>query len=219
MPKGQRTPGAEACDAFGNGCEQGTPVTQVEDGSEPARPVRIPWQVGGESFTNRGAMALVPLVEELDLHTRHVDAGRALPPATLAADAKVHDVLHVVGDQSSGPELPGERETKTIGPAACQILFIACREVTRTHHTGVRLTAGPIVVAHLDGPEEVAPIRPIESGVDGHARVLRLVAEQPPIVHARGPYDPARIEEAGRVECVLHVHEGAHERRAIHDLV
>src|SRR5476651_93522 len=126
-------------------------------------------------------MTLMPLMKKLDLHSRHIDAGRALSPATFATDAEVHGFFHVVGGESTGSQLAGERQAKIIGPSACDVLFIAGCDVTGAHHACVGLTAGAIVVTHFHRAEEPAPIRPVECGIDGYAGVSRLIAEQPPV--------------------------------------
>ena len=65
------------------------------------------------------------MMQKLDLHLRHVDAGRAFAPATLATEAKIHGFEHRVRHQCIAAELPGQGQTKGIGAAAGQVLLVA----------------------------------------------------------------------------------------------
>ena len=72
-------------------------------------------------------MARVPLVQELDLHPRHIHADGALASARLAGDAEVESVLHRVGHQRVGSELAAQGEAQAVGaPAGDVLLFVDC---------------------------------------------------------------------------------------------
>ena len=105
-------------------------------------------------------MAGAALRLHLELHLRHVDAGRALAAAAFAADAEVERVTHRVAgqgfDAGAGIELTRERETQRVGAAARQVLLVARRAVARAHRAGVELAAVAVVVAHLDRLGEAA---------------------------------------------------------------
>jgi hypothetical protein len=94
----------------------------------------------------------------LDLHPRHVDAGRAVALAALAADAQVQRLLHRVARSGShvAPELARERQAQRVGAAARQVLLVARDAKARAHRAGVELAAVAVVVAHLDRLGEAA---------------------------------------------------------------
>src|SRR3954470_9480193 len=102
------------------------------------------------------------VVQELDLHLGHVDAGRALAPAALARDAEVERRLHLMRGEGVGAELAGDREPERIGAPAREVLLVERRAVGRAHGAAGELAAGAVVVAHLDGATEPAPFRPVE---------------------------------------------------------
>src|SRR3546814_1577207 len=97
------------------------------------------------------AVARLGMAEELDLHPRHVDAGRAVALAALAADAEVHGLVHRLAGEGIGAELAGQRQTQAVGAAARQMLLVASDAIARAHGAGVELAAMTVVVAHLDG--------------------------------------------------------------------
>ena len=96
-------------------------------------------------------MALVILVQKLDLHLRHVDTGRAFSLATLAADTEFHGFLHSLRSQRLLSQLPGQRQPQRIGPPTGYVTLIAGHPVGRAHRPSLELAARAIVVAHLDG--------------------------------------------------------------------
>ncbi|KWT97635.1 hypothetical protein APY03_1331 [Variovorax sp. WDL1] len=187
-------------------------------------------------------MAVLPLVvgEELDLHLRHVDAGRAVALAALAADAQVHGVANGVAGEGVGAELARERQAQRVGAPAREVLLVARDAVAGAHGAGVELAAVAVVVAHLDGLGEAAgdvaagagrggllghriglhvPGGPVEHGGDGDALVRPRrggggEAEEGAVVHLRRVDDLAGVEEADRVQLVLDGAEGLVDRRA-----
>src|SRR3546814_2173460 len=102
------------------------------------------------------AVARLVMAEELDLHPRHVDAGRAVALAALAADAEIHGLVHRLAGEGIGAALAGQRQTQAVGAAARQMLLVASDAIARAHGAGVALAAMTVVVAHLDGLGEAA---------------------------------------------------------------
>ena len=164
-------------------------------------------------------MAPVVVVQELDFHPRHIDAGRTLALAALAPDAQLHGFRHGVGDKGVRPKLAGDGEAERVGPPAGHVGLVPGDAEGRAHDVGVGFPAGAVVVAHLDGAGEAAPFGPVEHGLDGPGRIAGLVAEQAPVIHLRRPDDAARVEQSLRVEGVLDVFEGAHDAGPEHELV
>ena len=160
---------------------------------------------------------------DLDLHPRHVDAGRAFAPAGLAGDAELHRLRHLVGRQSVGPKLPADGEPQRVGAPARHVALVAGHAIARAHHAALERAAGAVVVAHLDRALETAAGarigRPVE--LRGHVVgvIVRAVAQQAAVVELRRAHDLAGIEQALRVETVLHLLEGAHQFLAEHLLV
>ena len=159
----------------------------------------------------------------LDLHARHVDAGRAFAAAGLARDAERHRLGHLVRSQRVRAELSRDREPQRIGAAARDVALVAGDAVARAHDAAVEFAAGAVVVAHLDGALETAagagPGRPVETRPYVLAAIARLEAEQRAVVEFRRPHHLARIEQAVRIEPILYFLEGAREARAEHRLV
>ena len=172
------------------------PVAQVQQRREPRGVRRVARQIGDEPVARGQAVPLAVVVQELDLHLRHVDAGRAFALAALARDAQRHRLAHRVGGQRVGAELARQRQAQRVGAAARQMLLVAGRAVGRAHHAGIGFAAGAVVVAHLGGAGEAAPFRPVERGLERQLRVARLEAEQAAVVHLRRPDDLAGVEQA-----------------------
>ena len=160
--------------------------------------------------------------QHLDLHPRHVDAGRAFAPACLAGDAELHRLRHLVGGERVGTELPGDGEPQCIGAAARDVLLVARRPVGRTHDAAGERAAGAVVVAHLDGALETAADagigRPVEHRRHRLAVIAGAVAEIGAVVEVRRPHDLAGIEQAAGIEAVLDLLEGMHQPLAEHRL-
>ena len=146
-----------------------------------------------------------------DLHARHVDAGRTFAPAGLAGHAIFQRFRHLVRRQRVGPELPGEGEPQRVGAAARDVTLLAGDAVARAHDAAGERAAGAVVVAHLDRAlESAAPARigrPVEMRLDLVGAIVGAVAEQAAVVELRRPHDLAGIEQAVRIEAVLHVLE------------
>ena len=82
-----------------------------------------------------GAETVAPpvMMQELDLHPRHVDAGRAFALAALARDAQLHRLAHACGDERFGAELTRKSQPQGVGAAAGQVLLVAGGAVGGAH--------------------------------------------------------------------------------------
>src|SRR5262245_56231035 len=102
----------------------------------------------------------------LDLHARHVDAGRALAAAGLARDAELQRLGHLLGGERVRSELPGDRKSQRVGAPARDVALLARDAIRGAHHATVDLAAGAVVVAHLDRALKTAagagPSGPVE---------------------------------------------------------
>src|SRR6516225_897838 len=130
----------------------------------------------------------------LDLHARHVDAGWAFAPASLAGDAKFHGLGHLVGAQRVASELAGDGEAQRI------VALVAGHAIARAHDAAGEHAAGAVVVAHLDRALKTAAGagigRPVELRADVLAAIVRPIAEDAAIVELRRTHDLAGIVEA-----------------------
>jgi hypothetical protein len=180
-------------------------------------------QLGDEALAPRDPVRRGAGGVGLDLHARHVDAGRAFAPARLARDAELQRLGDIVAEQTIGPELAGEREAQRVGAAAREVLFVARDAVGRAHRAGVELPAGAVVVAHLDGTEQAAlragPRRPVERRRHVERRIVWRVTKQRAVVEVGRADDAAGVEQARGVERVLHRLEGPREAGAEHRFV
>src|SRR6516162_8169670 len=156
----------------------------------------------------------------LDLHARHVDAGRAFAPASLAGDAKLHGLGHLVGAQRVAPELAGDGEAQRIGAPARDVALVAGHAIARAHDTTGEHATGAVVVAHLDCALKTAAGAgiggPVKLGADVLAAIVRPVAEDAAFVELRRAHDLAGIVEALGIEPLLDLFKGAHEPLAEH---
>ena len=129
---------------------------EVEQPGQAARPRRHGRQVADHPVAQAEALAHAPRRLHLDLHARHVDAGRAVALAALAAHAEIHRRGHGVGGERVGAELARQGEAQRVGAAARQVLLVARHAEGGTHGAGVELPAMAVVVAHLGGLGEAA---------------------------------------------------------------
>ena len=135
---------------------------------------RIARQVGDQPVAQGQAAAPVGGGQHLDLHLRHVDAGRAFAPAALAGDAQLHRLQHLVGGERVGSELAGDGEPQRVGAAARHVALVAGDAEGRAHDAAGVLAAFAVVVAHLDRALETAAGarigRPVERRLASPAR-------------------------------------------------
>src|SRR6516225_10026473 len=151
---------------------------------------------------------------------RRVDAGRAFAPASLAGDAKLHGLGHLVGAQRVASELAGDGEAQRIGAPARDVALVAGHAIARAHDATGEHATGAVVVAHFDRALKTAAGarigRPVELRADVLAAIVRPVAEDAAIVELRRAHDLAGIVEALGIEALLDLFEGAHKPLAEH---
>src|SRR3546814_2720904 len=75
---------------------------------------RVARQVGDQQLAQGHPLLSRPRRQHLDLHLRHVDAGRALALAALAGDAERQRLHHLIGGEGLGPELRSEEHTSEL---------------------------------------------------------------------------------------------------------
>ena len=172
-------------------------------------------------------MAPAVVVQKLDFHFRHVDAGRAFALATLATHAQIHRLAHRVRGESVCAQLAGQGEPQRIGAAAGEIALVAGGAIRRAHGAGVELAAMSVVVAHLDCGSQAqtgccagsrdcgcSPFAPIQGSIKFLRRIPGFEAEQAAVVLLCAAHYLARIHQIARVEQVLDFLQGAREPRA-----
>ena len=125
-------------------------------GASARRGARIARQVRHEPVVQRARMAAVVVMQELDLHRGHVDAGRAFALAAFARDAQRQRVVELARRERVRPELARQREAQRVRAAARHVLLVARHAIRRAHRARVELAAVAVVVAHLDGGREAA---------------------------------------------------------------
>src|SRR6266508_2798644 len=198
-------------------------VAHVGELGPLGRERRVARQVSDQAVVQRKAAFRHARRLHLDLHARHVDAGRAFAPARLAGDAELQGLRHVIRGQRVRSELTGDGEAQRVGAPARDVALVAGDAIARAHHTARQRAARAVVVAHLDRALETITDAgiggPVEGGADILGAIVRTVAQQPAIVEFRRAHDLAGIVEALGVEPLLDRFEGAHQSRAEHLLV
>ena len=223
-PGGEGTRRGKPGGALAQPPQQGKFVAQIGQRREWRDQRRVARQFGDQPVAPRQAVAVEARRQHLDLHLRHVDAGRAFALARLAGNAQRHRIGDRVGRHRIGAELPGERQAQRVGAPARHVRLVARHAVRRAHHAGIEGAAGAVVVAHLDRAEHAAErpgmVRPVELRREvGNRRVAPVVAEQRAVIHARRTHDAARVQHVVRIERVLHGLERTHDARAEHRFV
>ncbi len=171
--------------------EARNPVPQVERRGEKRRDRRIARQMGDKPVLQAPPAAGVIVVQELDLHPRHVDARRAFSLAGLATDAEIHGLLHVSRCEGLGSELARDGEAQRVRPAAGRMRLVLRCAVGRAHRAAGKLPAGAVVVAHLHGGAEAAMLRPVERGGTRQcSRITRRKAHERAVVEAEDIHLP-----------------------------
>ena len=211
-----------ACGDSGNSLQQaserGTAVGCIRHQGHPRRPRRVARKICHQTFFQSDAVALPVAVEELYLHSGHVDAGGAFALARLAADAQLHGFTHLLGRECVVAELPREGQTERVGASASDVVLIECDPVRRAHDAPAQLAAGPVVVAHLHCAGEPAPLRPVQDSEFFPVGVLGRIPEQRAVVHAQWAHDLSRVEASIGVETSFYLSEGIHDALAEHGL-
>ena len=155
-PARQRPGRRDAEHAFTQAREPAVGPAQIGERREASEGMAVIGQGRDEAIHQRPAVALLVVGEELDLHARHVDAGRTFALAALARHAQIHRVAHRAAGEGIVAELAGEREAQRVGAAARQVPLVAGDAKARAHRAGVELAAMAVVVAHLGGLGEAA---------------------------------------------------------------
>ena len=104
-PRGQASLGGEPYEPLGQFREQGNPIAQIHESMQARRQPRVARQIGDEALARAEPTFPRARRENLDLHARHVDAGRAFAAARLAGNAELQRLGHLVGRQRIGAEL------------------------------------------------------------------------------------------------------------------
>ena len=194
-------------------------------------------QAGDEFVFQRVAVPSLVVVQELDLHLGHVDAGRAVAFAAFAANAQVERVVHCLTGESvfrlDTLKLTRERQAQRVSATARQVFFVARHAVAGAHGAGVKLAAVAVVVAHLDGfgktlgrvaaspgraglfGQRIAlhvPSTPVERRFNRDNFVAGRKAHEPRVVHF------GRINHALRAEQVQRVHGFFDAGKSLRDL-
>src|SRR5262249_49316427 len=198
-------------------------VAQVGEPRPFGRERRVAREISDHAVVQRQAALRHARRLHLDLHARHGDAGWAFAPASLAGDAKLHGVRHLVRGQRVGPKLTGDGEAQRVGAPAREVALIAGDAIAWAHDAARGRTTSAVVVAHLDRALETAAGAgiggPVEMRADVLAAIVRPIAEDAAIVEFRRAHDLAGIVEALGIEPLLDLFEGAHQPLAEHLLV
>ena len=109
-----------------------------------------------------------------------------------------------------------ERQAQRIRPPARQVLFIPRRAIGWAHDIGIKLPAGAVVVAHLNRAQQAAKragiVRPIQHRRYRRIRrIIRPIAKQRTIIHARRARDAVGVQQTARVKRVLHFFKGSND--------
>src|SRR5712671_5947973 len=141
-PFGQFAGGAEPKEPLPEAGEKRNPVSQVHQWRD-ARGIRsIARQIGDQPIADPEPVTASVMVQKLDFHSRHVDAGGAFALAAFARYAQRHRLTHVFGNERVGLELTGQRQPQCVGAAAGQMLFVAGGSVRGAHYPRIRFAAG-----------------------------------------------------------------------------
>ena len=141
----------------------------------------------------------------LDLHTRHVDAGRALAPAALAAHAELERAAHLLGVDAVLAQLPGQGQAQGIGASAAPVVARAIVRDVATRAGAVRLLSAAF--AYLTALLIITPL--LGSGVLALAGWRAVLLGNAAFMAARGlrPDDwqaaPDALAEAGKTSVLV----------------
>ena len=116
---------ARAGDLSGQLAQERRAVAHIGEPCVPAPPGRVARQKADQPVVQRKAVLGGARRLHLDLHARHVDAGRAFAPAGLAGDAEFQRLRHLVGGERIRPELAGDGKPQRVGAAAGDVALVA----------------------------------------------------------------------------------------------
>ena len=156
---------------------------------------RIARQARDDAILRSPAMLLAIVIQELDLHARHVDAGRTLAPAAFAADAQIQHVVHALRRQRIASELPGQCVSRNALARPRVTSCSSCVAMNDGHITSAFLRHAPLLL-HISTAPENPPQSDQSSAVSSLIGcVARRIAKERTIVHQRRAHDLAGIEE------------------------
>ena len=172
----------------------------VEPRSQGGEP-RAVGKMRNHSRTQRHAIRVMIMLQELGLEPGHIDAGRALGLARLAGQAEVHDLLDFVAVEGTlrigrcGKDL-----TQDIGTGTCGVFLLAGRHVARAHRaTGQRpFAAVAEAITFFSRAHHTLHVTEIEDRVILRSPLPRAVAQRG--IHRRRVDYLAGIENIHRVE-------------------
>ncbi len=164
------------------------------------------------------------VMQELDLHRRHVDAGRAFALAALAGDAQRQRVVELARRERARPELARQREAQRVRSTARHVPLVARHAVRRAHRARIELAAMAVVVAHLHRGGEAAAavlgadfvLGPVEPRGERRRAVVGLETEQRlrSSIFVAATILPGFIEPL-RIERALDLGERSSQARAV----
>ena len=148
------------------------------------------------------------------LETGHVNAGRTLGLARLAANTQIHHLGQPFVIQTVQQAAIGQGRSQGVGPGTSRVAFITRGHERRTHRAHQTLATLADAAAHAGQTGHAAVAREVEVGSDAACHYIRAGAEI--LIHRRGVDDLAGIEQPVRIESSLDLAERGHQRRAEH---
>ena len=100
--------------------------------------------------------------------------------------------------------MSGDCQAQGVRPPSGYMRLVAGRTVRRTHHRGIALATGTVVVTHFDRTRYSSPLRPVKLGIGCPCMVVGLIAKQGSIVHFLWVYDLSRIQQSGWIKHSLY---------------
>ena len=189
--------------------------SQLTSGANGA-PRRLTYgNAGHQQMAERPRPALVEQLQQLRLELGHVHVAGALRLARLAHQAEVEDVVDPLTSQFAQRLLAGHRQPQGVGPAARAVVLVERRPERRAHRPALRLAAGAVAVAHLDGADEALLLVVVEDGRRLDRAGSRGRSEGSPSSRGASTILPG-LSRLSRVERRLDLAERLVDRRAEH---
>ena len=194
--------------------DAGHRIDETDAARDPPGAAQPAGQPPEEVVAPRPKPAAVPLVEDLGLVARHVDAGRAVGAAGAAGQAQVERIVDLRRAPAVLRQRPRRHLLEQPRPAAGRVALLAGRAVGRAHErVTLRRDAAPDADAALDGRPEVAAIcLEREAGRERLERRRTWSAEVDR--ERRRVHDDAGVEQAGPIPDRLPLPERGEHRRA-----
>ena len=177
------------------------------------------WQIGNHAISSAKAMTLAIVVEEFGLHASHVYTGGTFTSTTLASDTQIHGFSHGTRGEGICVKLSSYSEAKRVGTPAGDVPLVASNSIRWAHYARVGLSAGTIVVTHLNCASQATPFGPVQCGLDVSRPVIRFVAKKTTIIHARWTHNTSGIKQALWIETVLDFFKQTHDVGSKHFFV